>query len=196
MLNINIFLVTTYNVLASSKCQINGIQFYSAISLYIVSSVNTLQSTNNHTWYIHEGYANGNGTCTDHIGALYNPYGVSTTAESGYFDDCTSQSQQRCAMGDLSGKLEVLGLEPVTTSPHKTYSFYDELLYLVGPFTGEFRNAVLYIETAIALSVCLNDHALLTSIHTQYLSIGSPWPLPCGVWHWFPKWSTPWLCQH
>ena len=108
-----------------------------------MSSVNTLQSTNNHTWYIHEGYANGNGTCTDHIGALYNPYGVNTTAESGYFDDCTSWSQQRCAMGDLSGKLEVLGLEPVTTSPHKTYSFYDELLYLVGPFTGEFKNAVL-----------------------------------------------------
>ena len=40
-------------------------------------------------------------------------------------------------MGDLSGKLGALALEPVTTIPHKTYSFYDENLHLLGPFTGE-----------------------------------------------------------
>ena len=97
-----------------------------------------LQSANGYEWYIQEGFTEVNGTCTDHIGALYNPYGVSTTAESGYFDDCTSLRQQRCAMGDLSGKLGTLGLEPVTASYHKTYSFYDENLHLLGPFTGEF----------------------------------------------------------
>ena len=41
-------------------------------------------------------------------------------------------------MGDLSGKLGALGLEPVATSPRKTYSFYDENLHLLGPFTSEF----------------------------------------------------------
>ena len=40
-------------------------------------------------------------------------------------------------MGDLSGKLGTLGLEPVTNNPRKSYSFYDENLHLVGPFTGE-----------------------------------------------------------
>ena len=97
-----------------------------------------LQSVNGHKWYIHEGFTRVNGTCTDHIGTLYNLYGVNTTAESGYFDDCTSLRQQRCAMGDLSGKLGILELEPVTVSHYKTYSFYDENLHLLGPFTGEF----------------------------------------------------------
>ena len=105
--------------------------------------LNSIQSSTGHLWYIHEGYTAQNGTCSDTVGALYNPYAVSTTAESGYIDDCTSLRQQRCAMGDLSGKLGTLGLEPMATNPHKTYSFYDEHLYLVGPFTGEFRNAVL-----------------------------------------------------
>ena len=81
-------------------------------------------------------------------------------------------------MGDLSGKLGTLGLEPMATNPRKTYSFYDEHLYLVGPFTGEFRNVA--------------SHILVDT----FPSTGSPWPLHCGVWHWCPKWSTPWLCQH
>ena len=42
-------------------------------------------------------------------------------------------------MGDLSGKLRTLELDPLATDPHKTYSFYDENLHLLGPFTGEFR---------------------------------------------------------
>ena len=41
-------------------------------------------------------------------------------------------------MGDLSGKLGALELEPVATTPLKTYSFYDENLHLLGPFTSEF----------------------------------------------------------
>ena len=101
-----------------------------------------MQTANNHTWYIHEGYTEGTGTCSNTVGILYNPYAVNTTAESGYFDDCTSLRQQRCAMGDLSGKLGVLGLEPVTNNPHKTYSFYDEHLYLIGPFTSEYNDYV------------------------------------------------------
>ena len=47
-------------------------------------------------------------------------------------------------MGDLSGKLGTLGLEPITDSSRKTYSFYDENFHLVGPFTGEFRNLGCY----------------------------------------------------
>ena len=50
-------------------------------------------------------------------------------------------------MGDLSGKLGTLGLEPVTTNPHRTYSFYDENLHLLGPFTGQF-----------SLIMCLYPH--------------------------------------
>ena len=40
-------------------------------------------------------------------------------------------------MGDLSGKLGTLGLEPRTNNPHKTYSFYDENLDVLGPFSSE-----------------------------------------------------------
>ena len=99
----------------------------------------TLQTTSDHEWYIHEGHSVGKGNCTNHEGTLsmYNPYNISTAAESGYFDDCTSVSQQRCAMGDLSGKLGTLRLEPQTNTPHKTYSFYDENLHLLGPLTSE-----------------------------------------------------------
>ena len=96
-----------------------------------------MQSTSGHAWYVHEGYTEGNGTCSHHIGAQYNPYRVNTTAESGYLDDCTSLNQLRCAMGDLSGKLGTLELQLVTSSPHKTYSFYDGNLHVLGPFTSE-----------------------------------------------------------
>ena len=52
-------------------------------------------------------------------------------------------------MGDLGRKLGTLGLEPVTTIPHKTYSFYDENLHLLGPFTSElgntYNNYALYL---------------------------------------------------
>ena len=97
------------------------------------------QATSDHEWYINDGFTDSNGNYTDHIGALYNPYAVSTTEESGYFDDCSSLSQLRCAMGDLGGKLGTLALEPVTNSSHKTYSFYDKNLFLTGPYTSEFK---------------------------------------------------------
>ena len=92
-------------------------------------------------WNIHDGFTDGNGTCASNstIGALYNPYAVKTTVESGYLDACNSQRQLRCAMGDLSRKLGALELGPVTASPHQTYSFYDEHLFLAGPFTSEFK---------------------------------------------------------
>ena len=99
----------------------------------------TLQTTSDHEWYIHDGFtdSNGNSFICMHTGTLYNPYEVSTAAESGYFDDCTPVSQQRCAMGDLSGKLGTLKLKSRTNTPHKTYSFYDDNLHLLGPFTSE-----------------------------------------------------------
>ena len=58
-----------------------------------------------------------------------------------YEDDCTRLNQLRCAMGDLSKKLGrlVLGATPVTFSTRRTYSFYDENLHLLGPFTGELE---------------------------------------------------------
>ena len=96
-----------------------------------------MQTTSGHAWYVHDGYTEGNGTCSDHIGAQYNPYGVNTTAESGYLEDCISRKQLRCAMGDLGRKLETLELESLINSPHKTYSFYDENLHVLGPFTSE-----------------------------------------------------------
>ena len=41
-------------------------------------------------------------------------------------------------MGDLSGKLGALRLEPLTANPRKTYSFYDDNLHLLGPLTSEY----------------------------------------------------------
>ena len=40
-------------------------------------------------------------------------------------------------MGDLSGKLGALRLEPLTANPRKTYAFYDDNLHLLGPLTSE-----------------------------------------------------------
>ena len=88
-------------------------------------------------------------TKNDTVGAQYNPYEVKTTNESGYFDDCTSHRQQRCAMGDLSRKLGTLRLEPNSTNPHKTYSFYDENLFLTGNFTSEFNFVPVSIEPCL-----------------------------------------------
>ena len=102
-----------------------------------VFSTQCVQATGGHAWYVHEGHTESNGTCSDHLGAQYNPYRVNTTAESGYLDDCSSLRQQRCAMGDLGGKLGTLGLEPMANSPHKTYSYYDENLDVLGPFSSE-----------------------------------------------------------
>ena len=117
-----------------------------------------MQATGGHAWYVHEGHTEGNGTCSDHLGAQYNPYRVNTTAESGYLDDCSSLRQQRCAMGELGGKLGTLGLEPMTNSPHKTYSFYDENLHVLGPFSSESidKPAVLFMPTATCKCPWLN----------------------------------------
>lgn len=111
-----------------------------AVSIIIFDVTSTYhthapQATSGHAWYVHEGVVSSNGTCTDTLGAQYNPYGVNTSAESGYLNGCSALNQQRCAMGDLSGKLGTLQrLEP----PHNTYSFYDENLHLLGPFTSTF----------------------------------------------------------
>ena len=123
-----------------------------------------MQATSGHAWYVHEGHTEGNGTCTDHIGDQYNPYGVNTTEESGYLDDCSSLNQLRCAMGDLGGKLGALGLEPVTTIPRKTYSFYDENLHLLGPFTSEFRYAS-YVVQAPTLHGFMVEQSYSVSVH-------------------------------
>ena len=42
-------------------------------------------------------------------------------------------------MGDLSSKLGPLMLEPASARLHEMYSFYDENLFLAGPFTSEFQ---------------------------------------------------------
>ena len=97
--------------------------------------------------------------CINHTGALYNPYHVSTSSESGYLDDCTSTNQQRCAMGDLSGKLGALRLEPLTANPRKTYSFYDDNLHLLGPLTSEY-NILLITLTFVQL----NQNVILTQV--------------------------------
>ena len=107
-----------------------------------------MQATGGHAWYVHEGHTESNGTCSDHLGAQYNPYRVNTTAESGYLDDCSSLRQQRCAMGDLGGKQGTLRLEPMANSPHKTYSFYDENLDVLGPFSSESIYKPAVVPTA------------------------------------------------
>ena len=95
-------------------------------------------------------------TC-DPVDGMYNPYGVSTTEESGYFDDCNALVQSRCAMGDLSGKLGTLRLEPVTTSPRKAHSFYDVNLELLGPYSGELRSSTIPFEPNFG---CVLHHTL------------------------------------
>ena len=134
---IHSFVQLTYNAYACRCTYYCFITFSLATRVTIPPSC-AQQAASSHAWYIHEGAVKVNETCTDHAGERYNPYGVNTTEESGYLDDCSSLRQQRCAMGDLTGKLGALGLEPVTTSPHQTYSFYDENLHLLGPFTSEF----------------------------------------------------------
>ena len=98
-----------------------------------------LQNTRDLAWSISEGFTQSDGTCTDGIDKPYNPYEVDTSEESGYFMECSPLGQLRCAMGDLRRKLGPLMLEPATASFHKMYSFYDENLFLAGPFTSEFQ---------------------------------------------------------
>ena len=71
------------------------------------------------------------------FGAVYNPYEVGTTNKSGYSEGCSSMRQLRCAMGDLTGKLGTL--RPMTANSHNIYSFYDENLFLTGPFTSKYK---------------------------------------------------------
>ena len=98
----------------------------------------SLQNTRGHAWSISEGFTQSVGTCTDVIDKQYNPYEVDTSEESGYFRGCSPLRQLRCAMGDLSRKLGPLMLEPASAI-HEMYSFYDENLFLAGPFTSEFQ---------------------------------------------------------
>ena len=111
-------------------------------ALYGVSSSCTFQTINGTKWHINcmefaSGIYTENINCA--TGLLYNPYNVSTTDDSGYMDECNSHKQRRCAMGDLSGKLGTLVLEPNSTYPHQTYSFYDENLLLIGPYTSKLK---------------------------------------------------------
>ena len=99
----------------------------------------SLQNTRGHAWSISEGFTRSVGTCTDVIDKQYNPYEVDTSEESGYFRGCSPLRQLRCAMGDLSRKLGPFMLEPASARLHKMYSFYDENLFLDGPFTSEFQ---------------------------------------------------------
>ena len=122
---------------------------------YIDKSIITLsyilQVSTNHIWYIHSSTVAFKSISSDSVDGIYNPFGVNTSRESGYLDDCTALSHFRCAMGDLSGKLGALGLEPATTSPHKAHSFYDENLHLLGPFSGRYiytwTYGLLHIQT-------------------------------------------------
>ena len=59
-------------------------------------------------------------------------------------------------MGDLGGKLGTLGLEPMTNSPHKTYSFYDENLDVLGPLSSESIDKPAVMPTATCKCLWLN----------------------------------------
>ena len=98
-----------------------------------------LQNTRGHAWSISERFKRSVGTCSDGIDKPYNPYEVDTSEESGYFRECSPLRQLRCAMGDLRRKLGPLMLEPASARLRKMYSFYDENLFLAGPFTSEFQ---------------------------------------------------------
>ena len=159
-------MIYVYTVFGNGACTCIVECYYYIMKDHLVLGMNTcllkcghrVQATGGHAWYVHKGHAEGNGTCSDHLGAQYNPYRVNTTAESGYLDDCSSLRQQRCAMGDLGGKLGTLGLEPMTNSHHKTYSFYDENLHVLGPFSSESldKPAVLFMSTIICKCPWLN----------------------------------------
>ena len=115
-----------------------------AVHSVIVTLNNTihLQATIDTKWHIiHEELSNGR--CTNGTQApLYNPYQVQLNSSAGYMNDCNPHKQQRCAMGDLSGKLGTLAIE-VNSNHHKTYSFYDENLFLTGKYTSEFNKCIL-----------------------------------------------------
>ena len=119
---------------------------YVAVQSAIVTLSDTmhLQATNDTKWHIIREELQ-NGSCTNSgIASLYNPYQVQVKNSAGYMNDCNPRSQQRCAMGDLSGKLGTLAIE-ANSNHHKTYSFYDENLFLTGNYTSEFNKCVLYI---------------------------------------------------
>ena len=63
-------------------------------------------------------------------------------------------------MGDLSRKLGTLRLEPNSTNPCKTYSFYDENLFLTGNFTSEFN----FVPVSIA-----PDLPMTCEVHVPYV---------------------------
>ena len=117
---------------------------YVAVHSVIVTLNNTmhLQATNDAKWnIIREELFDG--SCTNGSRApLYNPYQVQVNSSAGYMNDCNPHNQQRCAMGDLSGKLGMFASK-ANSIPHKTYSFYDENLFLTGKYTSELNK--LYV---------------------------------------------------
>ena len=65
-------------------------------------------------------------------------------------------------MGDLSGKLGTLQrLEP----PHNTYSFYDENLHLLGPFTSKLKRAMCQPTAYNFISIAV----LFTTPHIVFI---------------------------
>ena len=69
-------------------------------------------------------------------------------------------------MGDLSGKLGALRLEPLTANPRKTYSFYDDNLHLLGPLTSEY---ILLIT--LTLICAIESKCDSYSSHTPFYKI-------------------------
>lgn len=119
---------------------------YVAVQSVLVTLNNAmhLQANNDTKWHIIRQELR-NGSCTNGgIASLYNPYQVQVNSSAGYMNDCNPRNQQRCAMGDLSGKLGTLAIEANSNS-HKTYSFYDENLFLTGKYTSELNKLYVYI---------------------------------------------------
>ena len=118
---------------------------YVAVHSVFVTLYNAmhLQANNDTKWHIIREELS-NGSCTNGgMASPYNPYQVHVNSSAGYMNDCNPHKQQRCAMGDLSGKLGTLAIE-VNSNPHKTYSFYDENLFLTGKYTSELNKLYVY----------------------------------------------------
>ena len=116
--------------------------YFTVHSVFVTLNTMHLQVTNDTKWHIirEERF---DGSCTNSSKApLYNPYQVQVNSSAGYMNDCNPHNQQRCAMGDLSGKLGMFASK-ANSIPHKTYSFYDENLFLTGKYTSELNK--LYV---------------------------------------------------
>ena len=165
--------VTLFACVCKSIPQLLNIAYFvviRAIMLYFwcCSYHFTIQNTSGHAWSISEGFTRSDGMCTDGIDKQYNPYEVDTSEESGYFRECSPQTQLRCAMGDLRRKLGPLMLEPASARLHKIHSFYDENLFLAGPFTSEFNSRYFIAYNCTTYS--LHGHIMYSIIYISTLA--------------------------